>query len=77
MISKLFNNIGRADELGSGMRNLYKYTKMYSNSEPVLFKDDAFKVEVPLSAICTADKNQQSIILEFIKENGSICNAEA
>ena len=55
-IARFFNNIGRADELGSGVRNLYKYTKMYSDSEPLLFEDDVFKVEIPLSGIGTADK---------------------
>lgn len=81
VIAKFFNNIGRADELGSGVRNLYKYTKMYSDSEPILFEDDVFKVEIPLSDIGTADKppinHQQALILDYIKENGSISNAEA
>ena len=88
VIAKFFNNIGRADELGSGVRNLYKYTKMYSDGEPVLFEDDVFKVEIPLLGIDTADKPpitadkppisyQQSQIIDYIKENGSISNAEA
>lgn len=29
-ISKVFREIGYADELGSGMRNTNKYTKLYS-----------------------------------------------
>ena len=29
-ISKVFREIGLADELGSGMRNTYKFTKLYS-----------------------------------------------
>ncbi len=33
-ISKVFREVGLADELGSGMRNTYKYTKMYSGGEP-------------------------------------------
>lgn len=88
IIAKFFNNIGRADELGSGVRNLYKYTKMYSDGEPVLFEDDVFRTEIPLSSIVTADKppitadkppinHQQSLILDYIKENGSISNTEA
>lgn len=88
IIAKFFNNIGRADELGSGVRNLYKYTKIYSDGEPLLFEDDVFRVEIPLSDIMTADKppisadkvpinHQQSLILDYIKENGSISNAEA
>lgn len=88
VIAKFFNNIGRADELGSGVRNLYKYTKMYSDGEPVLFEDDVFKVEIPLLGIAAADKPpitadkppinyQYSLILDYIKENDSISNSEA
>ena len=61
---------------------------MYSDGEPMLFEDDVFKVEIPLTGIPTADKppitadkapigHQQTRILEYIKENGSISNAEA
>ena len=35
-ISKVFREIGLADELGSGMRNSYKYTRLYSGGEPML-----------------------------------------
>ncbi len=48
IIANFFNNIGRADELGSGVRNLYKYTKMYADSEPIMFEDDVFRPEIPL-----------------------------
>ena len=85
IIANFFNQIGRADELGSGVRNLYKYTKLYANSEPVLFEDDIFRTEVPLSTAdkptLTADKlpinQQEQQILEYIKENMSITNAQA
>ena len=33
-ISKVFREIGYADELGSGMRNTNKYTKLYSGGVP-------------------------------------------
>lgn len=83
IIANFFNNIGRADKLGSGVRNLYKYTKMYANSEPVLFEDDVFKVKVPLSYIgsndaipINADKREEMII-SYILNHGSISNKEA
>lgn len=31
LLASFFVNIGRADTLGSGMRNMYKYTKLYSH----------------------------------------------
>ena len=50
MIASFFVNIGRADELGSGVRNLYKYTKMYSGREPELIDGDVFRIIVPLTS---------------------------
>ena len=55
IIASFFNNIGRADELGSGVRNLYKYLKIYSNGEPVLFEDDIFRTEIPIDSIDTTE----------------------
>lgn len=48
-ISKVFREIGYADELGSGMRNSYKYTMMYSGAEPEFIEGDIFKIIIPLS----------------------------
>ncbi|MCL1816197.1 MAG: putative DNA binding domain-containing protein [Clostridiales bacterium] len=51
LIARFFLNIGRADKLGSGVRNLYKYTKIYSGGEPELLEGDVFKAIVPLKDI--------------------------
>ncbi len=48
-ISKVFREIGYADELGSGMRNSYKYTMMYSGAVPEFIEGDVFKIIIPLS----------------------------
>ena len=49
IIAKFFVNIGRADELGSGVRNLYRYTRIYTGgAEPELIEGDVFKTIVPL-----------------------------
>ena len=47
-ISKIFREIGFADELGSGMRNTYKYTKLYSQEKPTFSESDIFQTYVPL-----------------------------
>ncbi|WP_164520951.1 winged helix-turn-helix transcriptional regulator [Bifidobacterium samirii] len=47
-IAKFFRNIGLADELGSGMRNLYKYSKPYSGKDPMLDDGDVFEAFVPV-----------------------------
>lgn len=53
-ISRVFREIGLADELGSGMRNTYKYTKMYSGKEPEFIEGNVFRIIVPLPEIATA-----------------------
>ena len=49
LLANFFINIGRADVLGSGVRNLYKFTKIYSGGEPELVEGDVFRTIVPLS----------------------------
>lgn len=49
IISAFFREIGRAEELGSGVRNLFRYTKIYSAGvEPQLVEDNIFKIVIPL-----------------------------
>lgn len=52
-ISKVFREIGLADELGSGMRNTYKYTRLYSATDPIFEEGDIFRTIVPLKRIAT------------------------
>ena len=49
LLASFFIHIGRADVLGSGVRNLYAYTKVYSGGEPELIDGDVFRTTVPLS----------------------------
>lgn len=49
IIAGFFNTIGNADELGSGTRNIFKYTKLYSGENPTMLEDDIFKISVPLN----------------------------
>ena len=49
LLATFFINIGRADVLGSGVRNLYRFTKIYSGGEPELIDGDVFRTIVPLS----------------------------
>ena len=54
LIAKVFREIGLADELGSGLRNSYKYTKLYSGGEPIFAEADVFTTVIPLSDAATA-----------------------
>ena len=53
-ISKVFREIGLADELGSGMRNTNKYTKLYSGGTPSFDEGNVFKITIPLKSIATS-----------------------
>jgi ATP-dependent DNA helicase RecG len=48
VIAGVFKQIGNADDLGSGVRNLVKYTKLYSHREPEIHDEDIFKVIIPI-----------------------------
>ena len=52
-ISKIFREIGLADELGSGMRNTYKFTRLYSGQDPIFEEGDIFRTIIPLKRIAT------------------------
>ncbi|MGM0568794.1 MAG: RNA-binding domain-containing protein [Elusimicrobiota bacterium] len=47
-IAKVFKAIGRADELGSGIRNLFKYCKIYGGGNPRLMEEDVFRTSIPV-----------------------------
>ena len=52
-ISKVFREIGIADELGSGMRNTYKYTQLYSGATPIFEEGNIFRTIIPIKKIAT------------------------
>jgi ATP-dependent DNA helicase RecG len=60
LLANFFINIGYADVLGSGVRNLYKYTRIYSGGEPELVEGDVFRTVVPLvSSVGSASGSAQ------------------
>lgn len=76
-ISKVFREIGIADELGSGMKNTYKYTRLYSGEKPIFEEGDVFKTIIPLKKIATQKVGGETVahgvaqdnidLVEFIK----------
>ena len=78
VIARVFKEIGFADELGSGVRNLIKYAKIYSDSVPELIEGDVFKIIIPLKEETPQTTPQthltelESKILELIKKDNSI-----
>lgn len=74
-IAGFFKEIGLADELGSGIKKIAKYTKIYSGGGEPLFKDDEiFVATVPLTNKSSnsgfiKNKELKELILAFIKES--------
>jgi len=54
VIARVFKEIGWAEELGSGIRNIKKYCKIYSDSKPVFIEGDVFKTIIEIKQV---DKN--------------------
>ena len=89
MIAAFFRNIGYADQLGSGVRNLFKYSKYYSGAEPSFEEEDVFRIIVPLNDAYSFDfgRNGQTnqsdqteltveekMLLKWIKQNPDMTN---
>lgn len=58
IIASFFRNIGYADQLGSGVRNLFKYSKYYSGQIPEFIEGDIFRIIVPLDDTYSYDFGQ-------------------
>lgn len=58
LIASFFRNIGYADQLGSGVRNLFKYSKYYSGQIPEFIEGDIFRIIVPLDEKYSFDFGQ-------------------
>lgn len=72
-ISKVFREIGYADELGSGMRNTNKYTKLYSGETPIFVEDNIFEIVIPMGNVANLQVGPEETdkeIEETSKETG-------
>jgi len=75
VIAKFFKEIGNADELGSGVRNITKYASVYSKSIPEFIEQGIFKMIIKLNQISTPQATPQATpqderikkIMEFCK----------
>ena len=65
LIQQFFANIGRTDTIGSGVRNLYKYTPIYSDGgKPELIEDDVFRITIPLDKLAADEAREQKTLSE-------------
>lgn len=73
-IADVFANIGRAEELGSGMRNLDRFSRLYSGRVATLEDGDIFRASVPV-AWSSAASGQDSVLTlatSIIERDGSL-----
>ena len=78
-IAAVFHNMGLADELGSGVRNMFAYNKVYSNAEPIIKEGDVFEITIPLVSkeiVAATNDKYNKMIIKYIEENGSINNEQ-
>ena len=57
-ISKVFREIGLADELDSRVKNTYKYKKLYSRRTSKFIEGNNFSTIIPLNATATLKTGQ-------------------
>ena len=83
-LANFFKEIGLADELGSGIKKITKYNKIYTGGIPSFKDDDVFKVIVPLETNKVSLEQEHNLHLDenkeklynFIKENGIVTRKE-
>ena len=91
VIASVFKEIGWAEELGSGVRNIVKYSKVYSGTIPEFIDGDVFKTKISLNGTVNGtvsgtvndtvnvDVNlseTEKAVLDCIRDNNSIGVAE-
>ena len=85
-IANVFSQMGIVEELGSGIRKMFKYTPLYANGkEPIIEEQDVYCIEIPYiptlqgsNAEATQKSTQKSTqkIIELIKDNPQITTQE-
>ena len=69
IVASFFRNIGWSDRLGSGVRNIFKYSKYSSGEEPEFVEGDVFRIIVPLNEDYSYDNPQNDSIDELERKN--------
>ena len=74
IIAEFFTSIGRADTLGSGTRNLFRYSWAYGGGRPVLTEGNVFEANVPLlrgeASLSGRSFDVDEVIFQMISESG-------
>ena len=73
-IASVFAQIGLAEELGSGMRNLDRFSRLYSGRVATLEDGDIFRASVPVTWYATSSGKNSilSLASSLIERDGSL-----
>ena len=71
-IANFFKEIGYAEELGSGIRKISKYTVEYSGEEPHFRDDNCFQAIIPLISQGQENAKLQDDVCAFIAKKGGV-----
>lgn len=86
IIANFFTQIGYAEELGSGLRNLEKYARSFLGADPVLQEGDVFVARIPRDSgtpsmgatpVVTAKAATRLAIVALLEERSSLSAVEA
>lgn len=80
ILARFFVAVGLADTIGSGVRNLYKYTPIYTpRGKPELIENDVFRINIPITETAVreyAEENElterETTIFKMIKANNKL-----
>lgn len=77
-IASVFKEIGLAEEFGSGIKKITKYSKIYGGKEPVFYDDNIFRAEVVYNDDLEDTEQElnlteaEKMLYEFIKSNNGL-----
>lgn len=80
ILARFFVAVGLADTIGSGVRNLYKYTPIYTpGGKPELIENDVFRINIPITETAVHEYTEENelteretTIFEMIKANNKL-----
>jgi len=55
VIARMFKEIEHAEELGSGVRNLFRYAKLFAGHDPLLQEEQLFRVTVAIPSFAAIE----------------------
>ena len=67
-IAQIFTQMGRSEELGTGVKNVFKYSRAYSGNSNIVFNEnDTFICKVPLKPENVTENRIRNILQEISK----------